>query len=143
MAVRRIYTFHPANGLALQRAEPGKIEEEDRLLNPLKLTNGQLAILFIVDLLSAATPTDIAYALVMDATTIRANVDTLRKLQVIETIKHATVARADAIKLTTLGQLLLDTGLDLWRAAHARPAASGAEELDAEQAKASSFESIR
>jgi DNA-binding MarR family transcriptional regulator len=116
MALRRIYTFEEEAGLNLKRMTPTDAGAEDELLEPVGLSNWQLATLYVIELEESATAPEIGFALVMDRPTVAAIIRPLEKRKAIKKIPPRG-GRRDAMVLTEAGRELLGKGLELWRTA--------------------------
>ncbi|WP_028747120.1 MarR family winged helix-turn-helix transcriptional regulator [Rhizobium mesoamericanum] len=110
----RVYKFEERGGLGSDRADLAALGEEDDLLFALGITNGQLALLYVLENQLEATRSEIAFALVMDEWTVTLNIQALEALNaVIPTIRKD--GRTRAFRLTPSGNELLKAGIGQWR----------------------------
>lgn len=117
MAPSRIYTFDEGEGFRLTSGNRLQLQRENTILNSTRLTNSQLALLFVVDTQGNATASELAFALVMDRPVVASNIRALDKASALEmTVRRS--GRSEAIRLTSKGKELLFDGLQTWRAAN-------------------------
>lgn len=119
MSLSRIYTFKEGEGFGLMSGDRAQVQLEDEILRPTGLSNGQLAVLFVVDSQGNATVSEIAFALIMDRPAVTLNIRVLDRASAVETIRRSA-GNTEAIRLTLRGRNLLRDGIELWRKAKAQ-----------------------
>lgn len=119
MSLGRIYTFKEGEGFGLTSGDRAQVRFEDEILKPTGISNGQLAVLFVVDSQGKATTSEIAFALVMDRPTVALNIRVLDRATALETTRRRA-GKSEAIRLTLRGRNLLRDGIQLWRGAKAQ-----------------------
>lgn len=128
MALKRVYTFDEETGLNLLRVTPAEAVSHDEVLEKERLTNWELATLYVVGLEGNATASEIGFALVMDRSTVAEIIRPLEQRRAIKKVA-AKRGRKGAVALTDDGQDLLGKGLDLWRSANVALPKAGKTEL--------------
>lgn len=125
MALKRIYTFDEELGFGLNRVVASLAGPQDRILQPLNISNWQLGLLYVVGLQGNATSSEIGYALVMDRSTVTQNMRSLDDVGALNCLSPSG-GRKGAVELTDKGRELLSRGLRLWREANAPISRDGA-----------------
>lgn len=105
--------------LHVQRAARALARRFDAVLAPLGLTNGQFSLLMSLNRPQPPGLGDVATLLVMDRTTLTANLKPLARRGLMKIAVDKQDRRSRRLMLTAAGRALLGTAYPLWKAAHA------------------------
>lgn len=105
--------------LHLQRATRAIARRFDDALRPFGLTNGQFSLLMSLNRPQPPRMGDVATLLVMDRTTLTANLKPLERRGLVEIHVDADDKRGRRLTLTDRGRNLLVAALPVWRDTHA------------------------
>ena len=105
--------------LHLQSATRAVGRRFDAALRPLGLTNGQFSLLMSLNRPEPPGMGAISTLLVMDRTTLTANLKPLERRGLIAVSVDAVDRRSRRLKLTSAGRALLAAALPLWQRTHA------------------------
>lgn len=113
MALKRVYSFDITGGPAVDRVVLSNAGKQDKILEPIGITNWQLAILCVVGQRDVITSSQIGSSLWMDRTTVAAAIKPLRANRAVEK-RELSGRRGFGFALTDLGREMLAQGLYLW-----------------------------
>lgn len=105
--------------LAAQRAARALARRFDEALRPLGLTSGQFSLLMSLNRPEAPSISAVAGLLVMDRTTLTANLKPLEKRGLVVVSVDPTDRRGRLLALTEAGHLLLKSAVPIWERTHA------------------------
>lgn len=105
--------------LAAQRAARALARRFDEALRPLGLTSGQFSLLMSLNRPEAPSISAVAGLLVMDRTTLTANLKPLEKRGLVVVSVDRTDRRGRLLTLTEAGHLLLKSAVPIWERTHA------------------------
>ncbi len=105
--------------LHLQRAARAVARRFDEVLRPLGLTNGQFSLLMSLNRPEAPTIGSIAALLVMDRTTLTANLKPLERRDLVTVTVDDSDRRSRRLALTSAGRALLVAAVPVWTKEHA------------------------
>jgi DNA-binding MarR family transcriptional regulator len=103
--------------LAAQRAARAVARRYDAVLRPAGLTSGQFSLLMSLNRPSPPTIAEVAAVLVMDRTTVTANLKPLERRGLVALVVDAADRRSRRPSLTAAGRRILQQALPLWRRA--------------------------
>jgi DNA-binding MarR family transcriptional regulator len=104
---------------AAQRAARALARRFDEALAPLGLTSGQFSLLTSLNQPKPPSIGRVAALLVMDRTTLTANLKPLERRGLVKIDVDAADRRGRRLVLTKAGRLLLRTAMPTWRRSHA------------------------
>jgi DNA-binding MarR family transcriptional regulator len=104
--------------LHLQRAARAIARRFDDALRPFGLTNGQFSLLMSLNRPEPPRMGDVATVLVIDRTTLTANLKPLERRGLVEIRVDADDKRSRRLTLTDRGRDLLVAALPVWRETH-------------------------
>lgn len=104
--------------LHLQRAARAIGRRFDEVLRPVGLTNGQYSLLVSLNRPQPPCMKDVADLLVMDRTTLTANLKPLERRGLLTVSQDPNDKRARRLRLTDKGRDLLKEAVPIWRATH-------------------------
>lgn len=104
--------------LHLQRAARAVARSFDEALRPLDLTNGQYSLLMALNRPGPPRMGDVAKLLVMDRTTLTANLKPLERRGLINVAVDPKDRRGRRLALTDAGLALLIAAVPIWRRTH-------------------------
>jgi len=105
--------------LHLQQAARAVARRFDAALRPLGLTNGQFSLLMSLNRPEAARIGDVSALLVMDRTTLTANLKPLERRGLVTVSVDDADKRSRRLKLTPAGWALLIAAVPVWENEHA------------------------
>jgi DNA-binding MarR family transcriptional regulator len=105
--------------LHLQQAARAVARRFDAVLRPLGLTNGQFSLLISLNRPKPASIGDVSALLVMDRTTLTANLKPLERRGLVTISIDDADRRSRCLALTPAGQALLVAALPVWQDQHA------------------------
>ncbi|HYW24171.1 MAG TPA: MarR family winged helix-turn-helix transcriptional regulator [Terriglobales bacterium] len=105
--------------LHAQRAARALARRFDGALRPLGLTNGQFSLLMSLNRPEPPTVGSVAALLVMDRTTLTANLKPLERRGLVRSTPDGADRRVRRLELTATGVDLLAAALPMWRREHA------------------------
>jgi DNA-binding MarR family transcriptional regulator len=105
--------------LHLQRAARAVARRFDAALRPLGLTSGQFSLLMSLNRPEPASIGDVSSLLVMDRTTLTANLKPLERRGLLTVTVDNADKRMRRLMLTPAGRALLDAAVPVWRETHA------------------------
>jgi DNA-binding MarR family transcriptional regulator len=105
--------------LYLQQAARAVARRFDAALRPLGLTNGQFSLLMSLNRPEAARIGDVSALLVMDRTTLTANLKPLERRGLVTVSVDDADKRSRRLKLTPAGWALLIAAVPVWENEHA------------------------
>ena len=105
--------------LHLQQAARALARRFDAALRPLGLTNGQFSLLMSLNRPEAARIGDVSALLVMDRTTLTANLKPLERRGLVKVSVDDADKRSRRLKLTPAGWALLIAAVPVWENEHA------------------------
>jgi DNA-binding MarR family transcriptional regulator len=105
--------------LHLQRSARAIARRFDEALRPCGLTSGQFSLLISLNRPEAPRITEVARLLVMDRTTLTANLKPLERRGLVEIVVDSDDRRRRRLRLTDAGRSVLATALPVWRSTHA------------------------
>ena len=105
--------------LHLQQAARAVARRFDAALRPLDLTNGQFSLLMSLNRPEAARIGDVSALLVMDRTTLTANLKPLERRGLVTVSVDDADKRSRRLKLTPAGWALLIAAVPVWENEHA------------------------
>ena len=103
---------------AAQRAARALARRFDEALSPLGLTSGQFSLLTSLNRPEPPSMGSIAALLVMDRTTLTANLKPLEQRGLVEIAIDPADRRVRRLELTSAGRRLLRSALPIWQATH-------------------------
>ena len=103
---------------AAQRAARALARRFDEVLSPLGLTSGQFSLLTSLNQPEAPSMGSIAALLVMDRTTLTANLKPLEQRGLVEIAVDPADRRVRRLKLTSAGRRLLRSAMPIWVETH-------------------------
>jgi DNA-binding MarR family transcriptional regulator len=106
--------------LSVHRAARALARRYDDALRPARLTNGQFSLLMSLNRAEAPSIGSVATLLVMDRTTLTANLKPLVRRKLVKVMIDPTDKRGRRLVLTSAGRVALITALPLWRKEQAR-----------------------
>lgn len=104
--------------LHVQRAARALARRFDDVLRPLALTNGQFSLLMSLNRPEPPTIGDVSALLVMDRTTLTANLKPLERRGLLKVTVDKEDRRSRRLALTEAGRDLLVAAAPLWKDAH-------------------------
>lgn len=104
--------------LAAQRAARALARRFDEALRPLGLTSGQFSLLNALNRESPPSIGAVAALLVMDRTTLTANLKPLERRGLVLTAVDPADRRGRLLTLTQAGRSLLEAAVPIWRLIH-------------------------
>ena len=104
--------------LATQRAARALARRFDDAFRPLGLTSGQFSLLMALNREKPPPMGAVAKLLVMDRTTLTANLKPLVKRKLAQIIVDPDDRRGRLVKLTPAGHALLTTAIPIWTRTH-------------------------
>lgn len=105
--------------LFIQRAARAVGRRFDEVLRPLELTNGQFSLLMSLNRPEPASIGYIATILVMNRTTLTANLKPLERRGLVKVTVDDADKRSRRLTLTPAGRALLVEALPIWKRTHA------------------------
>ena len=105
--------------LHLQRAARAVARRFDAALRPLSLTNGQFSLLMSLNREEPPTIGSVSALLVMDRTTLTANLKPLERRGLVKVTIDDGDKRTRRLKLTPAGRALLVAAVPIWKQTHA------------------------
>jgi DNA-binding MarR family transcriptional regulator len=105
--------------LHLQQAARAVARRFDAALRPLGLTNGQFSLLMSLNRPEAARIGDVSALLVMDRTTLTANLKPLERRGLVTVSVDDADKRSRRLRLTPAGWVLLIAAVPVWENEHA------------------------
>jgi DNA-binding MarR family transcriptional regulator len=105
--------------LHLQRAARAVARRFDEALRPHGLTSGQFSLLMSLNRPKPPRMAEVAALLVMDRTTLTANLKPLERRGLLEVTVDPEDRRSRRLRLTEAGEALLRSVVPIWRATHA------------------------
>ena len=103
---------------AAQRAARALARRFDDALTPLGLTSGQFSLLTSLNRSAPPSIGSVAALLVMDRTTLTANLKPLERRGLVEIAVDSADRRGRLLTLTTAGLLLLRSAMPIWQRTH-------------------------
>lgn len=103
---------------AVQCAARKLAQHFDRMLAPLKLTNGQFSMLSLIVGMETTTVGDLSGKLAMEHSTVSAAAKTLRRRGLISAEPGKSDKRQQIISATAAGRVLAAMALPIWRHEH-------------------------
>jgi DNA-binding MarR family transcriptional regulator len=103
---------------AAQRAARALARRFDEVLAPLGMTSWQFSLLTSLNQPAAPSMGSIAALLVMDRTTLTANLKPLEQRGLVEIAIDLADRRVKRLKLTAAGRRLLQSALPIWQETH-------------------------
>jgi len=113
-----VHIYNHCLCFAAQRAARALARRFDEALAPLDLTSGQFSLLTSLNQPDAPSMGAIAALLVMDRTTLTANLKPLEKRGWVEIAIDPADRRVRRLKLTSAGRRVLQSALPIWRETH-------------------------
>ena len=104
--------------LHLQRAARAVARRFDAALRPLSLTNGQFSLLMSLNREEPPTIGSVSALLVMDRTTLTANLKPLERRGLVKVTIDDGDKRTRRLKLTPAGRALLVAAVPIWKQTH-------------------------
>jgi len=104
--------------LSAQRAARALARRFDNALKPVGLTNGQFSLLMSLNRPAPPTISSVANLLVMDRTTLTANLKPLEKRGLLTTSVDPNDKRGRLLSLTKAGHKILLAALPIWQQTH-------------------------
>jgi DNA-binding MarR family transcriptional regulator len=104
--------------LHIQRAARAIGRRFDEALRPHGLTNGQFTLLMALNRPQPPRIGDLAPLLVMDRTTLTANLKPLERRGLVDVVVDPEDRRSRRVRITDAGRDLLAGALPVWRATH-------------------------
>ena len=101
--------------LSVHRAARALARRYDDALRPARLTNGQFSLLMSLNRAEAPSIGSVATLLVMDRTTLTANLKPLVRRKLVKVMIDPTDKRGRRLVLTSAGRAALITALPLWK----------------------------
>ena len=105
--------------LAAQRAARALARRFDEALRPAGITSGQFSLLMSLNRPEPPSIGSVAALLVMDRTTLTANLKPLERRGLVETRVDPADRRGRLLVLTAAGHAVLQAALPIWRRMHA------------------------
>lgn len=105
--------------LHLNQATRAVARRFDDALRPLGLTNGQFSLLMSLNRPAPPTIGQVSATLVMDRTTLTANLKPLERRGLLRVAVDADDKRSRRLTLTPVGHALLIAAMPIWRRTHA------------------------
>ena len=105
--------------LHLQRAARAVARRFDAALRPFNLTNGQFSLLMSLNREEPPTIGSVSALLVMDRTTLTANLKPLERRGLVKVTIDDGDKRTRRLKLTPAGRALLVAAVPIWKQTHA------------------------
>ncbi len=113
-----VHVYNHCLCFAAQRAARALARRFDEALAPLGLTSGQFSLLTSLNRPEAPSMGSIAALLVMDRTTLTANLKPLEQRGLVEIAIDPADRRVRRLELTSAGRRLLRSALPIWQATH-------------------------
>ncbi|NQW50134.1 MAG: MarR family transcriptional regulator [Rhodospirillales bacterium] len=113
-----VHVYNHCLCFAAQRAARALARRFDEALAPLGLTSGQFSLLTSLNRPEAPSMGSIAALLVMDRTTLTANLKPLKQRGLVEIAIDPADRRVRRLELTSAGRRLLRSALPIWQATH-------------------------
>ncbi|MCV0386906.1 MAG: MarR family winged helix-turn-helix transcriptional regulator [Nitrobacter sp.] len=104
--------------LHAQRAARALARRFDDALKPVGITNGQFSLLMSLNRPRPPKLGSVAALLVMDRTTLTANLKPLQRRRLVETMADPKDKRARLLRLTPAGRAVLAEAAPIWRHHH-------------------------
>jgi len=104
--------------LHVQRAARALARRFDEVLRPLDLTHGQFSLLISLNRPMAPTLGSVADLLVMDRTTLTANLKPLERRRLVKVSVDREDKRSRRLTITSVGRALLNRAFPLWKKTH-------------------------
>ncbi|MCB1391610.1 MarR family winged helix-turn-helix transcriptional regulator [Nitrobacter sp.] len=104
--------------LHAQRAARALARRFDDALKPVGITNGQFSLLMSLNRPRPPNLGSVAALLVMDRTTLTANLKPLQRRRLVETMADPKDKRARLLRLTPAGRAVLAEATPIWRHHH-------------------------
>ena len=104
--------------LHAQRAARALARRFDDALRPFGLTNGQFSLLMSLNRPLPPTIGEVAQLLVMDRTTLTANLKPLERRKLLEIVVDEKDRRNRRLRITAAGRVRLAAALPVWRSTH-------------------------
>lgn len=104
--------------LHVQRAARSLARRFDDALRPFGLTNGQFSLLMSLNRPSPPTIGEVAQLLVMDRTTLTANLKPLERRKLLDVVVDEKDRRNRRLRLTDAGRDALAAAVPVWRSTH-------------------------
>lgn len=102
-------------GLNIQRAARAVANRFDEAFRPLGLNHWQFGMLMTLNLPNGLSVTELARSLVVDRTTVTANVKPLQRAELLTVTVDEDDARSRRIELTPKGVELLESAFLIWK----------------------------
>ena len=113
-----VHVYNHCLCFAAQRAARALARRFDEALAPLGLTSGQFSLLTSLNRPEAPSMGSIAALLVMDRTTLTANLKPLEQRGLVEIAIDPADRRVRRLELTSAGRRLLRSAQPIWQATH-------------------------
>lgn len=104
--------------LHVQRAARALARRFDDALRPFGLTNGQFSLLMSLNRPTAPTIGEVAQLLVMDRTTLTANLKPLERRKLLDVVVDEKDRRNRRLRITDAGRDALAAAVPVWRRTH-------------------------
>lgn len=104
--------------LHVQRAARALARRFDDALRPFGLTSGQFSLLMSLNRPAPPTIGEVAQLLVMDRTTLTANLKPLERRGLLKIVVDEEDRRNRRLRITGAGQKLLTAAVPVWRSTH-------------------------
>lgn len=104
--------------LHVQRAARALARRFDDALRPFGLTNGQFSLLMSLNRPSPPTIGEVAQLLVMDRTTLTANLKPLERRKLLDVVVDEKDRRNRRLRITDAGRDALTAAVPVWRSTH-------------------------
>lgn len=113
-----LHVYNHCLCFAAQRAARALARRFDEALSPLGLTSGQFSLLTSLNRPEPPSMGSIAALLVMDRTTLTANLKPLEQRGLVEIAIDATDRRVRRLILTAAGRRVLQSAMPVWQEVH-------------------------